>query len=76
MLLAKVVVVTVVTFLPRWWDEHGQRYLPGAAVDSLTLPRFADNPEQLGAGVAALIVAAWLAAFLGLALLVLDRRDV
>jgi ABC-2 type transport system permease protein len=63
-------------FLPRWWDEHGQRYTPGAAVDSLTLPPLADSPEQLGTGIAALTVAAWLAAFLGLALLVLDRRDV
>jgi ABC-2 type transport system permease protein len=63
-------------FLPRWWDEHGQRYLPSAAGDSLTLPRFADSPEGLGVGVAALVVAAWLAVFLGLALLVLDRRDV
>lgn len=50
-------------FLPRWWDAHGQRYTPGAAVDSLTLPQLAGNPEQLGTGVAALTVAAWLAAF-------------
>jgi ABC-2 type transport system permease protein len=63
-------------FLPQWWADHGQRYLPSNAADALTLPRFADSPEQLGTGPAALVVAAWLAAFLGLALLVLDRRDV
>jgi hypothetical protein len=34
-------------FLPRWWEEHGQRYTPGAAMDSLTLPRFPDSPDQL-----------------------------
>ena len=63
-------------FLPQWWADHGQRYLPGNAADALTLPRFADSPEQLGTAAAALVVAAWLAAFLGLALLVLNRRDV
>jgi ABC-2 type transport system permease protein len=63
-------------FLPRWWQEHGQRYLPGAAGDSLTLPPLADSPDQLSTGLAALTVAGWLALFLGLALLVLDRRDV
>jgi ABC-2 type transport system permease protein len=63
-------------FLPEWWDDHVQRYLPGAASDSLTLPSFADSPEGLGRWLAALVVAGWLAALLGLALVVLDRRDV
>lgn len=63
-------------FLPNWWGEHGQRFLPGDAMDSLTIPSLTDAADRLNAGVAALVVAAWLAAFLGLALLVLDRRDV
>ena len=63
-------------FLPRWWEDHAQRYLPGAASDSLTMPSFPDSPEGLSTWLAALVVAGWLAAFLGVALLVLDRRDV
>ena len=63
-------------FLPRWWEDHAQRWLPGAASDSLTLPHFADSPDGLSPGMAALVVAGWLAAFLGLALIALDRRDV
>lgn len=62
--------------LPRWWQEHGQRYLPGPASDSLTLTSFPDSPPGLGIWLAALVVAGWLAAFLGLGLLLLDRRDV
>jgi ABC-2 type transport system permease protein len=63
-------------FLPQWWEDHGQRYLPGAASDSLTLPSFPDSPEGLSTWLAALVVAGWLAAFLGLAVVALDRRDV
>lgn len=62
--------------LPQWWADHGQRYLPGAASDSLTLPSFPDSPEGLSTWAAALVVAGWLAAFLALALVALDRRDV
>ncbi|HST64061.1 MAG TPA: hypothetical protein VLM05_02635 [Mycobacteriales bacterium] len=63
-------------FLPHWWDDHAMRWLPGAASDSLTLPHFADSPDGLRPWLAALVVAGWLAAFLGPALIVLDRRDV
>ena len=63
-------------FLPRWWQDHGQRYLPGAASDSLTLPAFPDSPAGLSVWAAGLVVAGWLAAFLGLAVVVLDQRDV
>jgi ABC-2 type transport system permease protein len=63
-------------FLPQWWEDHGQRYLPGSASDSLTLPSFPDSPPGLSNWAAALVVAGWLAAFLGLAVVVLDRRDV
>lgn len=62
--------------LPDWWREHGERYLPGAAMDSLTLPVLADSPPGLSRWVAALVVAGWLAAALGLAQLTLERRDV
>ena len=63
-------------FLPGWWAEHGQRYLLGPAMDSLTLPSFPDSPPGLGTGAAALVVAAWLAVFLAAALATLRRRDV
>jgi ABC-2 type transport system permease protein len=61
--------------LPSWWAEHGQHYLPGAAMDALTLPTFADSPDQLGRGVALLVVIGWLAAALGAAWVALERRD-
>jgi hypothetical protein len=63
-------------FLPQWWEDHGQRYLPGAAADSLTLPPLPDTPEGLSTWLAALTVAGWLAVFLGPVLVVLNRRDV
>lgn len=63
-------------FLPQWWQDNGSHYLPGAASDSLTLPSFPDSPEGLSTWLAALVVAGWLAAFLGVGMLMLDRRDV
>lgn len=68
--------VIVGPMLPRWYQDHVERYLPSAAVDSLTLPALADTPAGLSRGVAALVVAGSLGAVLGLALLTLDRRDV
>jgi ABC-2 type transport system permease protein len=62
--------------LPSWWSEHAERYLIGAATDSLTLPALADTPAALDRGVAALVVAGWIGASVGLALVALDRRDV
>jgi ABC-type transport system involved in multi-copper enzyme maturation permease subunit len=62
--------------LPQWWGDHGQFYLPGAAMDALTLPGFTDVAGQLDRGPAALVVAGWLVLFLGAAAVVLDRRDV
>lgn len=61
--------------LPSWWQEHGQRYLPSPAMDSLTLPALADAADGLGRGTAALVTGGWLAAAVGIALVVLDRRD-
>ena len=61
--------------LPSWWAEHGQRYLPGSAMDSLTLPGLADA-NGLDRVPAALVLAAWLALFLGAAVAALNRRDV
>lgn len=60
--------------LPRWWAEHGQDFLPGPAMDSLTFPGLTEG-EGLGVGVAALVVAAWLGVFVGGALVALLRRD-
>lgn len=62
--------------LPDWWQEHVLRYLPNSAIDSLAQ---AAPPEgsltYLSTGQAALVVAAWLLAFLGAAHLSLTRRD-
>lgn len=62
--------------LPQWWADHGQRYVPGAAIDALTLPQFATEPGLLDRGPAALVVAGWLVLFIGAAAMVLNRRDV
>lgn len=60
--------------LPAWWREEGQRYLPGAAADSLSLGHL-DLPGQLSMPVAAVVVASWVAAFAAAAAGALLRRD-
>lgn len=62
--------------LPSWWEEHGQQFLLGSALDRLTLPAGAGGPPELSTWAAALTVAAWLAVFIGAAWLALTRRDV
>ncbi len=62
--------------LPPWWAAHVLIYLPGPATDSLSLSGSDDAASGvLSAGVAVLVVAAWLALFLGAAHHCLQRRD-
>jgi ABC-2 type transport system permease protein len=61
--------------LPQWWADHGQRFMPGSAMDALTLPELSDE-ALLGRAAAAVVVAAWLLVMLGGALVALNRRDV
>jgi ABC-2 type transport system permease protein len=68
--------VVLAPFLPQWWADHGARYLPGPASDNLTLSALVDPSDRMSVWLAALVVAGWLAAFLGAAAVVLDRRDV
>lgn len=61
--------------LPEWWQEHVLRYLPGAAGDAIAVGHLEGSPAGLAPGVAALVVVAWLAIFLGAAWAVFERRD-
>ena len=61
--------------LPLWAQENILSLLPGSAVDSFTITHIVqsstDSPPLLGV----VLVLAWLAAFIGLAQLLLSRRD-
>lgn len=62
--------------LPRWWRENALDYLPGAASEAITSGHLESATEGLlSPGIAALVLAGWLAVFLGAAWLALERRD-
>lgn len=61
--------------LPRWWRENVISLLPGPASDSIAMGHIVDSPSYSDPAVGALITAAWLAGFLLLAFVVLQRRD-
>jgi ABC-2 type transport system permease protein len=63
------------SFLPSWWQENVVAYLPGEAGDSIAISHLEAGASSLPVGVAVLVVAAWLAAFLGAAYVVLMKRD-
>jgi ABC-2 type transport system permease protein len=67
--------VFLVEFFPMWWRTNVFSLLPGAGVDSLTLSHVTDSPMYSDPAIGALIVAAWLAAFVGAAYISLSRRD-
>lgn len=69
------VPVFLVEFFPPWWRAHVFSLFPGAGVDSLTLSHINDSPTYVDPAIGAVIVAAWLAAFVGGAYLSLMRRD-
>lgn len=61
--------------LPSWWQENVLSLLPGSAVDSLTIAHLAESPMYSDPALGVVIVAAWLAAFVGGAYFALSRRD-
>lgn len=65
----------LVGFFPPWWQANVFSLLPGAGVDSLVLSHIDDAPMYSDPAVGALIVVAWLAAFVGGSYLALIRRD-
>ena len=67
--------VFLVEFFPPWWRANVFSLLPGAGVDSLTLSHIEDSPMYSDPAIGAVIVAAWLAAFIGAAYVSLSRRD-
>jgi ABC-2 type transport system permease protein len=63
--------------LPRRWQEDVMAFLPGSLADSLAFHHIdSDNPLYADPAIAAVGVIAWIVASLGLALIVLNKRDV
>ncbi|MEX2582509.1 MAG: ABC transporter permease [Gemmatimonadota bacterium] len=65
----------LVEFFPMWWRSNIFSLFPGAGVDSLALGHVVDSPVYSDPAIGALIVVAWIAAFLGAAHVSLSRRD-
>jgi ABC-2 type transport system permease protein len=61
--------------LPGSWQDRVSEYLPGSAGDAISTGHLPDTAAGLSPAVAALVVAAWLALFLGGAWAVFERRD-
>jgi len=62
--------------LPRAWQENALAYLPGPASDSVAIGHLDPGAAMyLDTPLAAIVVVAWLAAFIGGAWLALTRRD-
>ena len=62
--------------LPAWWRENVLDYVPGAAAEAITSGHLESATDGLLApGLAALVLAGWLAAFLAAAWVALERRD-
>ncbi len=67
--------VFLVEFFPMWWRANVFSLFPGAGVDSLTLSHIDDSPMYSDPAIGALIVVAWLAAFISAAYVSFSRRD-
>lgn len=65
----------LVGFCPPWWQANVFSLLPGAGVDSLVLSHIHDEPMYSDPAIGAVIVIAWIAAFIGAAYVSLVRRD-
>ena len=61
--------------VPQSWQGDALEYLPMAAGDAISIGHLPDSAAGLSPAVAALIVAGWLAVFLGGAWAVFERRD-
>ena len=66
--------------LPSWWQENVLRYLPDRLADSVAIGHLGSSGfggvSYLEATSAAVVIAIWLAVFLGAATITLLRRDV
>lgn len=70
-----VLLVVVGPLLPGRWQEHLVSYLPGPASDSIATSHLEEGLSSLDPGYAVMVVAAWLALFLGAAYITLMKRD-
>lgn len=61
--------------LPRWWQENVIACLPNPASDSIAFSHIDAETPYLPVGVAAVVVVAWLAGFLGAAYRAVTARD-
>jgi ABC-2 type transport system permease protein len=61
--------------VPTWWQENVISLLPASGLDSLTVSHIEPSPVFSDPAVGAAIAAAWLAAIIGAAYIVLLRRD-
>ncbi len=61
---------------PNWWQENVLSYVLGPATDSIAIGHLdSDEPTRLSLGGAIVVVAAWVAAFVGMAYATLVKRD-
>lgn len=64
------------SFLPRWWQENIISLLPSNAADALTISHIQSSDSMLDSmPLAAVVVAAWMVLFIGLAYVSFTRRD-
>jgi ABC-2 type transport system permease protein len=61
--------------LPEWWRENVLAYLPGAAADAISIAHLDPTTPYADPWVGGLVVVGWLVLFVGLAYLMLRRRD-
>jgi ABC-2 type transport system permease protein len=61
--------------MPLWVQENVIRYLPDVALDSLSGSISDDSAVYLGAGLAFLVIAAWIVVSMAIAALMLRYRD-
>jgi len=61
--------------LPQWWSENVISLLPGPAADNLVLGHVDDSDIFLPAGLALLVVIAWILLAIVVTRTVINRRD-
>lgn len=61
--------------LPEWWRRNVLSLLPGPATDTLAMGHLAESELDRHPAVAALLVAGWVALFLGMAVARVTRAD-
>jgi ABC-2 type transport system permease protein len=62
-------------FLPMWWRENIISFLPGSALDSMTIGHVETSPDYSDPAIGAIIAATWLVAIVGAAYASFVRRD-